>query len=211
MRSFARWHPLIRLNVMIIGFFGLTQFCLIVLLVLFIPPVIDARTASFLFSAPSIWCMMSAFGLLYLSWNAFRMSKYHPTLRQLGLIWVGPVLMMVLVWIWFPTFRAALNWRADWDFQHSRSALLSACDRILEDGIDSNLLGTNESIGRFNRVDISLHDAAVWFDVGDVGGEVGYVCITVGADAPVDDRYRFRRKDDRFFYFQEVQDSDETD
>jgi hypothetical protein len=205
------WHPLARLNLLVCGFFVGLQLCAIVTL-LTIPTSIDARVAQFLLAVDGMWCLTSTVSILWLSWNAFQLSKtaagrYHYTPRRnLIVAWVAPVVLVALIYAWRPLNLYFIDYRLSRDFDHSRTAMLDACDQILAEGLDSPLIRDNVELGAFSRVNILLRDGVVWFDVGDNLRAYGYVCVPPGGSLPAyTEDYDFERLDSRIYRFSEIE------
>lgn len=213
LRWLSKWHPQARLGILFVAFFLFLQMCYL-LSILAIPTAINPGAATVLLIFPPMWLLTATIATGYLIYNASRLNvQYNRRVnytaqRNLFVAWSAPLLMAVLIFVMFftPLVEEAFRYRREANFNASRDEMLAICEEILEEGSRSDAIRSNTVVGVFTQVRISLRadESQVWFDVGDVSGEVGYICIQPGASALQDDeRYEYERKDDRFYFFLE--------
>ncbi len=205
------FHPITRLNLIIFVMLVSLQICMLVSVLFFIPATFDVALANLMLLLPQFWCVLAIIGLIYLFWNAFRLNVQYQrrmgitSSRNLALAWAAPILLLVLMATWFSMLQTVFDLRSEWDFKRSQDEMMVVCDEILAEGLGSPYLGRDETVGRYNRVNVTLRDDGwVWFDIGDERMQVGYVCLPTDMEPPEDNSdYQFTRKTDRFYFYEE--------
>lgn len=216
-RWLSKWHPQARLAVMFLLVFLGLQVCYIGL-VLTIPTTLNSGFATLLLVFTPMWFLMATLATMYLLWNAYSLqNRYwqrpnYTTPRNLVVVWLGPLGLAALIFIWFftPLVETVFEIRRDMNFDRSRDEMIMICDAVFEDGSRSEYLRDNIEVGVFTLVRVSLRndEQQVWFDVGDASGEVGYICLQDGASPPEDNEiYTFEQVDDQFYFYLERDES----
>lgn len=204
------WHPLARLNFLITSFFVLAE-SIAILSILLIPGAIDTRLASVLLALGWVWWITAFFSTAWVSWNASSLAwralrRQDVETRNLVVAWLGPIIMIALMFLWEPLLGGVTAYRINLDFERSRDDFLIICDRIMEEGLTSPEIRDGAELGVFSKVDILYQDDVVYFELGDDLRAYGYVCVPEAMSLPSrDDVYEYDRIDDRFYAFSEIE------
>ncbi len=209
----GKWHPQARIALMFVLAFLVLQLCYL-FMVLTIPTTLNSGFATFLLIFTPMWFLTATLSMFYLLYNAYslqnRASQRHnyTETRNLIMAWLGPLLLSVLIFIWFftPLVETVFKIRREWNFEQSRAEMVDICDTVLAEGPRSTALVNDAQVGVFALVRISLRNEGreVWFDVGDSSGEVGYICVTDDTEPLRNtDLYTFEQVDDRFYFYLE--------
>lgn len=209
----GNWHPQARIAMLFVLAFFALQVCYLIM-VLTIPTTLNSGFATFLLIFTPIWFLTATIATFYLLYNALSLQNranqrhnYTET-RNLVVAWLGPLLLSLLIFIWFftPLVSTVFEIRRDWNFQRSRDEMLNICDTVLDEGARSDILSEYTDVGVFTLVRVSLRNNGqeVWFDVGDTSGEIGYICLATEETTLQDNEtYTFERVDERFYFYRE--------
>jgi hypothetical protein len=205
-----QWHPLARLNTMISVFFVFLEL-IIVLTIFLVPTTLNRELAAAILNLTCVWWLIAFFCLVWVSLNAGWVSWRAIRDRDVGrrnvlLAWAGPILIFIL---WLTVSDVLLRvaaFRANRDFDNSRSDFLIVCERVYAEGRGSSSIGDNQELGVFSEVDVRLRNEVVYFQLGDDLREYGYVCVQQDDTLPDEDNlYEYEKIDERFYSFQEIE------
>ncbi|PJF37596.1 MAG: hypothetical protein CUN55_21265, partial [Phototrophicales bacterium] len=102
----GNWHPQARIAMLFVLAFFALQVCYLIM-VLTIPTTLNSGFATFLLIFTPIWFLTATIATFYLLYNALSLQNranqrhnYTET-RNLVVAWLGPLLLSLLIFIWF--------------------------------------------------------------------------------------------------------------